>query len=388
VLQQSLKKKLDKIENSCLSRQRHAITNRADNQITANQQKLINFSSNDYLNIATHPKVKRALAKGIEKFGLGSGSSALVSGYFSPHQALEERAADFLKRDRVILFNSGYHANLAVLTSLADRHTTVISDKLCHASLLDGITLSRAKHYRYRHNDIQHCEELLKKAGRNCLIVSESVFSMEGDINPTDRLARLANTHSATLIIDDAHGIGVLGNHGRGICEYYHLTQNDVPCLVSPLGKAFGSMGAFCSGSSTLIDGLMQFSNTYRYTTALPPAIALATIESINLIESESWRREQLFSLIDFFNEEAAYRSLNLISRDKTPIKSIMIGGNQDTMSLVMHLYQHGYYVSGIRPPTVPKGSSRIRISLNCEHKKQDILTILDLIAKYDKSQN
>jgi 8-amino-7-oxononanoate synthase len=289
--------------------------------------------------------------------------------------------AEFLQRDRALLFSSGYLANIGLMSSLSHRHHVILSDKLCHASLLDGITLSRAKHLRYRHNDVNHAAILLKKLNAHSILVTESVFSMEGDISPVDQLAHLTKHHQSTLIVDDAHGVGVLGKYGRGICDYYHLSQEDIPCLITALGKSLGSIGAVISGKGILIDALIQFSNTYRYTTALPPALAYATIESLKVLQNELWRREVLQELIQFFIEEAHKRSLTIISKDVTPIKSILIGDNARALKIKEHLQHKGFFISCIRPPTVPSQTARLRISLNCLHTKQDISILLDTIA-------
>jgi 8-amino-7-oxononanoate synthase len=379
----TLTNKLLKNKNCGLSRERFLIENRDSDTILVNSRSLINFSSNDYLATSTHPKVKKAFIEGIERYGAGSGSSALISAFYTPHQVLEEKLAEFLHRDRAILFNSGYLANLGVMTTFANRHTTIISDKFCHASILDGVALSRAKHDRYHHNNTHHCEALLSKRQQNCLLITEGVFSMAGDISPTDKLAVLAKRYLATLIVDDAHGIGVLGNNGGGICEHYQLNQDDIPCLITPLGKAFGSTGAVVSGNKSLIDGLIQFARTYRYTTALPPAISLATIESLNIISKEPWRREKLQNLISIFILEAKSRRLPIVSDDPTPIKSILVGSNETALKVKKNLMQQGFFVSCIRPPSVPTGTARIRISLNCLHKEKDIIRLLDLLAKF-----
>lgn len=374
-------KKLQKNERDSLMRERFVINHRHYNHILIDKKSRINFSHNDYLGLAADPKVKKAFIKGIYRYGLGSSSSSLISGYYHAHYALEEKFAEFLGRDRAILFNSGYVANLGVITTFANRHSVIISDKICHASLLDGALLSRAKHMRYVHRDLIHCESLLKKSFPT-LLASESVFSMEGTINTIPQLAALAKKYSATYIVDDAHGLGVLGKQGKGIIEHYNLSQEDISCLISPLGKALGGMGAIVSGKDYFIETLIQFANTYRYTTALPPAMALAMNESLNIIIKETWRREQLTDLIYFFIQEAKVRQLPLSSEDITPIKSIWIGDKKLALKIKNDLLQKGIFVSCIRPPTVPCGTTRIRISLNCWHEKKDIIRLLDFFVK------
>jgi 8-amino-7-oxononanoate synthase len=223
------------------------------------------------------------------------------------------------------------------------------------------------------HNDINHLATLLQQESKQNLLITESVFSMEGKITPLAEIAQVAQAHPLTLMVDDAHGAGVLGKNGRGICEHFQLTQQAVPCLVVPLGKAFGSMGAIVAGSKELIECLLQFSRTYRYTTALPPALAHATITALKIVEQENWRRAKLQELIQFFIKEA--------KEDLTPIKPVLIGDNNRAMQIKEILQQRGYFISCIRPPTVPTGTARIRISLNCLHEKHEIVELLDIMA-------
>lgn len=378
-----IKNKLDLHASRSLQRKRYAITKKTGNAIIVDGQLLINFCSNDYLHLTNHAKIKNSFIKGITKYGVGSGSSAQISGYSKAHQALEEKFAEFLNRDKAILFNSGYHANLGVITAFANRETAIIADKLCHASLIDGIILSRAKHYRYIHNDIVHAEKLLKaNAKKDLLLISESIFSMEGDIAPINELTQIASQSNAMLVVDDAHGFGILGRNGKGIIEHFNLSQTDLPCLITPFGKALGSFGAIVSGSENLVEVLLQFSRTYRYSTALPPAICDATITALDVIKNETWRREKLSALISFFMKAANERELKLTSQAATPIKSILVGSNENAINMQKKLADNGFYVSCIRPPTVPDKSARIRISLNCEHTEAEILQLLDCIEK------
>lgn len=349
---------------------------------TVIDESLINFSSNDYLCVSHDKRTKKAFKKGVDIYGLGSGSSALISGYTNAHKEAEIQFSEFLNRDHAILFNSGYHANLGVITSLAHKKTHIISDRLCHASLIDGIQLSHAKLLRYPHNDLDHASLLLSQNKANPLLVSESIFSMEGDITPAHKLAALSSRYAATFIIDDAHGIGVLGKNGKGICEYYNLTQEDVPCLIVPLGKALGSMGAIVAGRRDLIESLRQFSRTYIYSTSLPPAIAYATLETLNIIKTESWRREKLKDLILFFLEHANALNLPFISNDITPIKTLIVRDSIHALKIQTDLMYHGFFIACIRWPTVSKNTARIRISLNCLHTKKQILSLLRHLSK------
>jgi 8-amino-7-oxononanoate synthase len=381
---ENLENQLQHWHTQNLHRQRFAIDEYiAANIIKINQQSLINFSHNDYLCLAAHPFVKQKFIEGAEKYGLGSGASAMVSGYQAPHRLFEEKIAEFLKRDQAILFSSGYLANIGLIASLGNRQSLIVSDKFCHASLLDGIQLSRAKHLRYQHNNLKQAEQLLtSRIDKNTtLLITESIFSMEGDISKLDQLVVIAKKANAILIADDAHAIGVLGETGRGITEYYSLNQHDVPYLVTPLGKALGSMGGIISGKKPLIEAIEQFARTYRYSTALPPAIAYANLAALKVLEEENWRREELWDKIKFFIKEANQRNLPLVSQDLTPIKSILIKDNKQAIKIKELLFNKGFFISCIRPPTVPKNTTRLRISLNCLHEKKDILSLLDIIT-------
>jgi 8-amino-7-oxononanoate synthase len=384
----TFKHAVEKRRSQHLLRKRMTLEEKNATRIVVKQQSLHHFCSNDYLNLAQHPTIKKAFIAGIQRYGTGSGSSPLVSGYCKPHAQFEEACAAFLNRDRALLFNSGYHANLAVMTTYANKNSVIIADKSCHASIMDGIVLSRARFKRYAHHHLEHAEQLLQREhAKNTplVLVTESVFSMEGTIVNIKKLAALATQHQAFFMVDDAHGIGVLGEQGQGICAHYQLSQHDVPCLITPLGKSFASLGAIVSGSHENIEALLQLSKTYCYSTLLPPALACAALAALNIIQQENWRRHQLQHLIRFFITEAAARNIPLSSLDHTPIKSIRVGSNEAALNLQEKLMHAGFYVSCIRPPTVPVGSARIRISLNCMHSEKHITELLDLIKKYNE---
>lgn len=368
-----------------LSRQRSLLTeNHLRRELSTREScsNLLSFCSNDYLQLATHPDVVLALQTGATQFGLGSGGSAQLAGYSTAHQQLEEDMAQFLGRDKALLFNSGYHANIGVITSLANRQSLVVSDKLCHASIIDGILLSRAKHLRFKHQSVTHAQTILNTntTYSSRLLISESVFSMQGSIANIKALSRIAKDTNAMLIVDDAHGIGVLGEKGKGIMTHEWLTQDDVPCLITPLGKALASCGAIVSGKCDLIDTLVQAARSHRYSTALPPALCHATSAALRILQQESWRKSRLETLILFFNAAATERNLPLASTDITPIKSILIGCNEKTLQIQSICRRGNIHVSCIRPPTVPLHQSCIRISLNCEHTETQIIRLLDMI--------
>ena len=288
-------KLLEEYDKAHLLRNRQLIENRFDILVKVQNKWVVNFCSNDYLNIATHPKVKKAFAKAAYQYGLGSGASNLISGFYKPHYELEEAFAEFLNRDRALLFNSGYHANLGLFQTFANRNSMVIADKLCHASLIDGMVISRAKHLRFAHQDLDSADILLKEhAKKNCLVVTESVFSMGGDITDLKKLSNLAHKNQALLMVDDAHGFSVLGQNGKGTCDYFNLNQKDIPCLVTPLGKGLGSYGAIISGPHAMIENLLQFARTYRYTTALPPAVSKGSLAALKVLQEEPKRQEKI----------------------------------------------------------------------------------------------
>lgn len=368
---------LTRINQQLASHQREHLTRHR----SLHDDNAINFSTNDYLALAKHPTVTRAFIASAEQYGVGSGASPQLSGYSRAHQRLEEAFSEYTNRDRAILFNSGYHANLGVITTLATRHSTIIADKYCHASIIDAIILSRANHLRYRHNNIQHAISLLNNHER-AIVISESVFSIHGDLANIRELADAAAIHQHFLIVDDAHGFGVLGKHGKGVCEHFALSQHAVPCLITPLGKAFGSMGALVAGHHDFIEALLQFSRPYRYSTALPAALCDATHAALMTMQKENWRVSQLHANIEYFIQAALERELTLTSHDITPIKSIIVPSNQAALSIQEQLKSIGFLVSCIRPPTIPKPFAMIRISLSCAHTQTQIIHLLDLLRK------
>jgi len=341
----------------------------------------MNFSSNDYLNLSQDPSVKKNLKKAIDTYGFGSTGSPLTSGYTRAQERLEKSFAEFLQRDKAIFFNSGYHANCGVIPALIKRHSHVLADKLIHASLLDGLSLSRARMTRYPHQNFSEFLNTNKFKHNFDWLVTESIFSMEGDLTDLSRISQLAKITQTALYIDDAHGLGILGQTGAGVAEHFGLSQKDLACLVSPLGKAFGGMGAIVSGSEDLIEFIVQTARTYKYSTALPPALAEGLLTVLTIIKQESWRREKLQELIFYFLEKSKSLGLKLISEDLTPIKSILIGENLEALKIQDQLLNQHIFVSAIRPPTVPIHTARLRISLSVAHEFSQIDQLLNLIA-------
>ena len=347
----------------------------------ANDNNHVDFSSNDYLGLASEPKVIKAFASAIEQYGVGARASQLVTGHHLSHQALEEELADFLQYPRVLLFSTGYMANLAVLTTLLEAQDQVLLDKLCHASLIDGALFSKAKLQRYLHLD---CDDLNKRLSQHPnarqLIVTDSIFSMDGDIAPLADLAKIAKEHHAWLMADDAHAIGVLGKQGRGSIEYHNLTYQDVPILVGTFGKSFGCFGAFVAASDRVIETMIQFARPYIYTTAPPPAVAEACRASLKIIREEPWRREYLNELIRYFRK--CVKQLGLKVCDSiTAIQPVLMGDTKKAMRLSRKLKEQGFMVTAMRPPTVPKGTDRLRVTLTVNHTKAQIDKLLEIIA-------
>ncbi|HLD95657.1 MAG TPA: 8-amino-7-oxononanoate synthase [Alphaproteobacteria bacterium] len=376
-----LKGRLEFYKNAHLLRTRRTVDPLENSYIMLDGKKLLDFSSNDYLGLKKHPKVIECASKALNEYGIGSGASAFVSGYSKEHEKTEEMFASWLKVDKALLFPSGYSANCGIFGVLVKRSDTVFSDKLCHASILDGISLSRAKHFRYKHNDVNHLKAMSKKMSPT-LTITESIFSMEGDITPLSELVKTTKETGSGLIIDDAHGIGILGRSGKGAIEHFSLTQEDFSCLVLPLGKAFNACGAIVAGKMEVIEAVTQFSKSYKYTTALPPVICAALQASLKVLQEESHRREHLKEICEFFNQYAAYKGITLISKELTPIRMVPVQTIQKLLKVQDSLEKNGFYVPAIRPPTVPKNQARLRISLNTLHTKNQIEQLLNLLSK------
>lgn len=342
---------------------------------------ILTFCSNDYLGLANHPLVIKAFQQAANEFGVGAGAAHLVQGHTRLHQELEERLAAFTQRDRALLFSTGYMANLGVVNALVERHDTVYQDRLNHASLIDAGLLSGAKLIRYPHNDMTNlAQRLTAQTQGQALILSDGVFSMDGDKAPLKELARLAQQHDAWLMIDDAHGFGVLGQTGAGLVEEQGLTQDELPILMGTLGKALGTSGAFVAGNEDLIEYLIQTARTWIFTTAQPAAIAGATLASLNLLTTESWRRDHLQQLIHYFTQKAQTLNLPLLP-SSTPIQPLLVGSSEKALHMSQQLEAQGIMVVAIRPPTVPPNTARLRITLSAAHTFADIDRLLEALA-------
>ncbi|KJJ98175.1 8-amino-7-oxononanoate synthase [Pseudomonas sp. 21] len=350
-------------------------------EVVIDGQPMLAFCSNDYLGLANHPEVIAAMRAGAERWGVGGGASHLVNGHCGPHHELELALAEFTGRPRALLFSTGYMANLGTVTALVGKGDSVLEDRLNHASLLDAGLLSGARFSRYLHNDAASLASRLEKAEGNTLVVTDGVFSMDGDLADLPSLCATARQQNAWVMVDDAHGFGPLGATGGGIVEHFGLSMEDVPVLVGTLGKAFGTAGAFVAGSEELIETLIQFARPYIYTTSQPPAVACATLKSLELLRAESWRRDHLNALIARFRSGAEAIGLELMD-SPTPIQPILIGGSAQAMALSAELRQRGILVGAIRPPTVPAGTARLRVTLSASHTEAQVDRLLVALAE------
>ncbi|GAB2196455.1 8-amino-7-oxononanoate synthase [Sessilibacter sp. MAH4] len=362
-----------------LYRQRKVLLSAQNSRVQVNAQHYLNFASNDYLGLANHPDVITAFTEAAARYGVGSGASHMVIGHHEQHHLLEQELAEFTGRERALLFANGYAANLACLNVLLGQGDLVAEDKLNHASLLDGGLSSGAKFRRYLHCDLNSLEKMLTPKANRKIVVTDGVFSMDGDLAPLREISQICQQHNAWLMVDDAHGFGVLGATGAGLCEAENLSANDVPVLMGTLGKAFGTYGAFVAGSETLIETLIQFARPYIYSTALPPAVAAATRQSLKIIREGTGLRTHLAELIRVFREKMQKTNLELLT-SHTAIQPIIIGDQETTLKVAQWLQEQGVLVGAIRPPTVPAGTARLRVTLTASHSLEDIDSLVNLL--------
>lgn len=365
------------------ARRRRTVTARAAGgvHVTVEGRDCIAFCSNDYLGLADHPRVVAAFIAAAQRWGVGSGASHLVSGHDSEHHALEEELAAFVRRPRALLFSTGYMANLAVASVLVGRGDFVLEDRLNHASLLDAGLASGARFARYAHGDVAALRSKLRRAGAagQVLVMTDGVFSMDGDVAPLREIAAACRAADASLLVDDAHGFGVLGATGAGSVEDAGLTVTDVPVLMCTLGKAIGTFGAFVAGSEVLIESLLQRARTYIYTTALPPAVAAATRAALRVLRDEPERRERVRAHAARF--QAGVRALGLQAMPSTtPIQPLLAGDEAAAVAASDALFESGIWVPAIRPPTVPAGTSRLRFTFSASHTDAEVDQLLDAL--------
>lgn len=367
-----------------LRRHRRLLQSAQGPHIEIDGRRVISFCSNDYLGLANHPRLIAALQQGAAAAGVGSGASHLITGHHRYHEQLEQALAAFSALPAALLFSTGYMANLGVITALLGRNDAIFADKLNHASLNDAAVLCRAELKRYAHNDLAALEHLLKnsQAARK-LVAVDAVFSMDGDLAPVPELLALCEKYDAWLLLDDAHGFGILGSGGRGILDYYRLHSPRI-IYMATLGKAAGVFGAFVAGEPVLIDYLLQKSRSYIYTTAMPPALCTALLVALEVIEHDEARRLHLQRLIELLRSKLRLQCWRL-AESITAIQPLIVGGNEQALRLSEYLMDSGILVPAIRPPTVPKGSARLRISLSAAHSEEDVLQLVVALQQAER---
>jgi 8-amino-7-oxononanoate synthase len=375
---------LAELDASGLRRRRRTVHRRAPESagIELDGRSCIDFCSNDYLGLAAHPLVVEAFIHAARSHGVGARASHLITGHQAEHAALEHEIAAFTGRERAIVFSTGYMANLGLVRAIAGRNAAVYGDELNHASLIDGGRLSGARLHRYPHGDAAALDQqLARQESGAALVLTDGVFSMDGDLAPLPALAAACAVRGAFLAVDDAHGLGVTGATGRGSLEHFGLSPAQVPALVGTFGKAFGTSGAFIAGSKDLIETLIQRARTYIYTTALPPAVAAATRAALAVSIAEPWRRLRVLALASRFRELALAAGIRL-GASLTPIQPILLGSAGMSVRASDMLLERGFFVAAIRPPTVPAGTSRLRVTLSAAHRDADIEDLVATLAE------
>jgi predicted pyridoxal phosphate-dependent acyltransferase len=354
-------------------------------RVTVNGKSMLLMCSNNYLGLAEHPALREAACAAMERYGFGSGASRLVSGTSDLHAELERKIAQFKETEAAILFNSGYAANTGIIPVVASAGDAILSDSLNHASIIDGCKLSKAAVHVYRHKDTDHAESLLKKSmnARRRLIVTDGVFSMDGDIAPLPELVSLAEKYDAIIMVDDAHATGVLGKQGRGIVEHFGL-EGRVHIQMGTLGKALGSFGAYAAGKRDVIDYLINTSRSFIYSTSLPPAVCAASMAALDIVRTDSVLRNRLWNNRDRFVKGLGSLGID-IGGSETPIVPVLIGDNGKTLKAADRIFELGLYATAIRPPTVPAGMARIRTTLMATHTEEDIDLAIEIFGSLKK---
>lgn len=379
-----LNKELEYLKKQGLYRKLKVIKSTTGRKVNILQKEFINFASNDYLGLTQHPKVKEAAKRAIEKYGTGSTASRLLAGSFDIHQQLEKKIAEFKGTQSALVFSSGYAANLGIISSILNKDDVIIIDKLNHASIIDGCRLSKAKLQVYPHNDMFTLERILIKSKhyRKRLIITETIFSMDGDLALLPEIVNLAKKHNALIMIDEAHATGVLGKNGRGAVEYFGLGCTDIDIQMGTFSKALGSMGGFVSGDKCLIEYLKNKARSFIYSTSLAPAVIAASLSAIEVIQTEPSLREKLLENTTYLRaklNELGYDTM----KSQTQIIPILVGDSKQTVKISGSLYEKGLFIPGIRPPTVPKNKARLRINLMAIHSKQDLDLVIEALKPF-----
>jgi 8-amino-7-oxononanoate synthase len=382
---QRLADQLAELERRGLRRRRLVRQSPQGPRIVVDGRECLAFCSNDYLGLANHPRIVETAIAAASRYGVGEGASHLLSGHSAVHERLEAKLAEFMQMPRALLFSTGYQANIGAVTALAGPEDAIFSDALNHASLIDGVRLSRARVVRYPHTDLGFLAAALAESdARTKLIVTDGVFSMDGDIAPLPGILELCERHDAWLLVDDAHGFGVIGPEGRGSPAHFGLRTPRL-VYVGTLGKAAGVAGAFVAGAAEMVETVLQRARTYVYTTAAPAMLAAAVETSLLLIREDEWRRERLRKLIVVLRRALEESEIALASSD-TPIQPLVLGGNSEAVRASMALRERGILVPAIRPPTVPEGTARLRISLSAAHSEQEVLRLATALREVCQS--
>lgn len=378
-----LQKALKQLQQRGLYRRRRCLESPQGREISLDGQRLLNFCSNDYLGLANHPDVLQRFQDAASKYGVGSGSAHLVNGHSRSHHALEEELAEFTGYPRSLLFSTGYMANLAVAQSLCSRGDYIVEDKLNHASLIDAALLSGGKLLRYPHKDMHSLQQQLERcSSAETLLSSDAVFSMDGDEADIPHLIESSRQHDAWLMLDDAHGFGVLGDHGKGSLNHQQVSSDEVPVYMATLGKALGTAGAFIAADEDLIEYLIQTARSYIYTTAMPAAIAEATRASLQIIRNDNSLQQSLMHNIQHFKQLAAQAGLTLMP-SSTAIQPVIIGDAIAATAISQQLFEQGMHIAAIRPPTVPDGTARLRITLRADHTHHDMEKLITHLQRF-----
>lgn len=376
---------IKELETRHLRRQLRTTESPSDTTITIQGRRFIAMASNNYLGLANHPAVNRAAIEAIERWGVGAGAARLISGTMTPHHQLEQDLAQFKQVEAALTFGTGYTTNLGLIPALIDRDGLILADRYCHASLIEACRLAKATLRVFHHNDVEHLEKLLKKRekARPALVVTEGVFSMDGDLAPLPELLTLCRQYEATLVIDDAHGTGVMGKNGRGTIEHFGLNPQDV-IQMGTLSKAIGTGGGYVAGTADLKEYLINTAKAFIYTTAQPPAIAAAASAAIRIIQHEPARREKLWENKDTLHTALTGLGFQL-TETQSPILPIIVKSSETAWKMSQALYEAGIYVPAIRPPTVPKNSSRLRLTVSSEHTEEQLETVVTAFRKTGK---
>ncbi|MBU0952289.1 MAG: 8-amino-7-oxononanoate synthase [Elusimicrobia bacterium] len=380
-----LKKELQEIESKGLLRKLKLLEGAQEAKVIVEGKEVLNLCSNNYLGLANDARLKKAAQEAIKTYGIGSGASRLITGNMELHQQLEKKIAEFKGAQAALLFNTGYMANAGIISALMTRDDVIFSDKLNHASIVDGIILSRAEFKRYAHKDVKMLEKMLEssKGFKKKLIITDSIFSMDGDIAPLTEIADLAEKYDAWVFVDEAHATGVLGKNGRGAIEYFALEET-LDIQMGTLSKAVGTFGAFVCGSRHFIDYLINKSRPFIYSTALPPAICASSIVALDIIKNEPQRRQRLLDNAEFMRTGLKNLGFDTLS-SQTPIIPIVTKTIEKTVHFSRKLFDEGIFAQGIRPPTVPEGKSRLRVTATSEHSKQALQNALDIFRNIGK---